>query len=142
MRVWTNCEVCGVGTKSEENELEALCPPCFASELGEARELAFEALRQPTTVAGYVPKTQFGTGENEIPSSAIVSALAARELEERRGGRLIVGEVVLVGLTLAAVAVAELPRLIQPQKKIPQKIMPMQITKHRLQRPNLPAMVR
>ena len=45
---------------------------------------------------------------------------------------------------LAAVAVldAVLPRLIEPQQKMPQKIVPIVIMKRRLQRQNLPAMVR
>ena len=112
MRVWTNCEVCGAGTKSEANDLgEPLCSPCSESELGEARELALEALRQPATVAGYTRRGPFGSCEAEIPSSAIVSALAARELEERERGRLVVGEIVLGCSVLVAVAVAGLADL-------------------------------
>ena len=111
MRVWTECEVCGTATKAESGDAEPLCPPCFDSELGEARELALEAMRQPVQIAGYVPRTPFGSGEAEVPSSAIVSALAARELEERQRGRLVVGEVVLGALAVVAIGVAWLADL-------------------------------
>ena len=56
--------------------------------------------------AGLIDRRPFGSGEAEIPSSAIISALAAAEDEERRRGRILVGELVLGVLTLAAVSVA------------------------------------
>lgn len=95
----------------EPGELEPLCTDCRNLEVDEAAEIALAARARPTTIPSFLPRRRFGDGENEIPSSAIVSALASRELEERRSGRLIVGEVLLGGLTLAAAAVAGLADL-------------------------------
>ena len=111
----SEAETCGDCRRAVEvfypGDLEFLCTDCRNLEVSEVAEIAREARAQPFSIPSFLPRRKFGTGENEIPSSAIVSVLAARELEERRGGRLIVGEVVLVGLTLAAVAVAELAGL-------------------------------
>ena len=90
------------------DEGETLCPDCRSLELAETFELAREARAQPVTIPSYIPRRPFGSGECEVPSSAVVSILAARELEERRSGRVVVGEVVLGGFVLLAAFVAGL----------------------------------
>ena len=102
MRVWTDCAVCGVGTKAEAEDLEPLCPPCLDSELGEARELALEAMRQPVQVAGYTPRRRFGSGPAEIPSRAITQALARPTPPRVLEGVLIVATVAAVTVAIAA----------------------------------------